>query len=298
MQKEFLKITAIALLILLVNYANADQINWVTDWQIQQQDSLVTGTTVQNGDTINVSYVGRFTQIASASYWSEGDPPPYTGSDIVDNAPTSGITLSSVSTSDSGYANTITFSSPIKDPLMALYSVGSSSRGVPYEFDQSFTLLSEGAGAWGAGRFFISGDTLTGYEGCGVIQFSGMISSISWNNPVSEYHHGFSIGVIDSAVLSINEQNNSVPKGYTLSQNYPNPFNPQTTISFSIARQTFVELTVMDVRGRKIATLVNKNLSAGTYNYKFDASQLSSGVYLYMIKTKEFTKVRKMLLVK
>ena len=298
MKKIFIENLHIGLFIFfLISTSFADNINWVVNWKIQKADSLATGTFSQNDVLINAVYCGHFSRISSASYWGEGNPPPYTGNEVVDNAPTSGITLSDVSALTSGYANTLTFSSPIKNPLFALYSVGNSGSGVPYEFDQSFTLLSEGSGVWGYGNFFANGDTITGYESNGVIQFNGMVSSIAWNNPVAENHHGFSIGCIDSVTLSIKNEIRQTPESFILNQNYPNPFNPTTTINFSIPKQTFVELTIMDVLGKKIKTLVNKDLSSGTYQFKFNGSQLASGIYIYMLKTKEYTSIKKMLLI-
>lgn len=88
------------------------------------------------------------------------------------------------------------------------------------------------------------------------------------------------------------------PELFNLAQNYPNPFNPTTTINFSIPKHTLVELTITDILGKKVQTLVEKNMMPGIYKYEFDGSRLASGVYLYMLKTKEFTQVKKMLLVK
>jgi uncharacterized lipoprotein YddW (UPF0748 family) len=72
-----------------------------------------------------------------------------------------------------------------------------------------------------------------------------------------------------------------IPTEFGLSQNYPNPFNPATEIEFSIARQGYVSLKVYDLLGREIANLINEELSAGNYAVMFDASELSSGTYIY-----------------
>ena len=68
-----------------------------------------------------------------------------------------------------------------------------------------------------------------------------------------------------------------VPKNYSLSQNYPNPFNPSTTIKFDIAKSTFVKLSVYDILGREIKTLVNERVLPGTYEVKWDPAGISSG---------------------
>lgn len=94
-------------------------------------------------------------------------------------------------------------------------------------------------------------------------------------------------------------KNESVqPITYSLSQNYPNPFNPTTSIKFSIEKSGFVTLKVYNILGQEVATLLNKELSAGSYNYSFDASKLSSGIYLYSIQSGNFTQTKKMILMK
>jgi hypothetical protein len=88
------------------------------------------------------------------------------------------------------------------------------------------------------------------------------------------------------------------PTDFKLNQNYPNPFNPSTTISFSIPRAANVSLTVFNQIGEKIDELVNRGLEAGSYDYTWDASKQSSGIYFYELKTNEFKSIRKMTLIK
>ena len=90
----------------------------------------------------------------------------------------------------------------------------------------------------------------------------------------------------------------TTPAVYSLSQNYPNPFNPETTIKFSLPKNSFVTLKIYDIAGREVAALVNQKLNSGTFEYKFDASKLTSGIYLYRISTKEFTETKRMMLLK
>ncbi len=94
------------------------------------------------------------------------------------------------------------------------------------------------------------------------------------------------------------EKENSVIKDFAINQNYPNPFNPSTTINYQIPVSGNVELKVFDILGNKVATLVNQNQNAGTYSINFDASNLSSGTYIYTIKSGSFFKSNKMMLVK
>ncbi|MGE5352816.1 MAG: T9SS type A sorting domain-containing protein, partial [Acidobacteriota bacterium] len=85
---------------------------------------------------------------------------------------------------------------------------------------------------------------------------------------------------------------------FSLGQNYPNPFNPSTKISYSIPNESFVELKIFDMLGREVASLVNNVQPKGEYNVEFNASDLTSGVYIYSIQTGEFRASKKLLLVK
>ncbi|MBI5471438.1 MAG: T9SS type A sorting domain-containing protein [Ignavibacteriae bacterium] len=85
---------------------------------------------------------------------------------------------------------------------------------------------------------------------------------------------------------------------YALRQNYPNPFNPTTEIRCEIPYAGLVTLTVYDLVGREIATLVNERKDVGVFSVRFDASNLSSGTYIYRLTTGDYTAVKKMIVVK
>jgi hypothetical protein len=89
-----------------------------------------------------------------------------------------------------------------------------------------------------------------------------------------------------------------VPNSITLNQNYPNPFNPSTQITFALPSSQNVSLQVFDITGRKVATLVDGVQPAGTNTIQFDASNLSSGMYIYRLQTNNTTITRKMTLIK
>jgi hypothetical protein len=89
-----------------------------------------------------------------------------------------------------------------------------------------------------------------------------------------------------------------VPREFQLAQNYPNPFNPSTTFEYSITKSTHVVLEVFNVLGQSVARLVDEQLNAGTYRVTYDASRLSSGVYLYRLKAGDFVQTKKMVLMK
>ncbi len=97
---------------------------------------------------------------------------------------------------------------------------------------------------------------------------------------------------------SVQADENGFPTNFTLKQNYPNPFNPSTTIEFSIPKESFVTLKVYDLLGREVASLVNKELQAGSYKTQFNASNLASGVYLYRLNANGFVQTKKLMLMK
>jgi hypothetical protein len=104
--------------------------------------------------------------------------------------------------------------------------------------------------------------------------------------------------VVVSGLTVNNEVTTDLPQQYTLSQNYPNPFNPSTQIQYAVPEATQVTLEVFNSLGQKVMDLVDGQKSAGYHTATFDASGLSSGVYLYKLTTPSFSQTNKMLLIK
>lgn len=98
--------------------------------------------------------------------------------------------------------------------------------------------------------------------------------------------------------LGIQPIGGEVPKKFSLSQNYPNPFNPSTSIKFDIPNSTQVKLVVYNVLGSEVSKLVDDYLVTGSYEVKWDASNVTSGIYFYKLFTDKFTETKKMMLVK
>lgn len=90
----------------------------------------------------------------------------------------------------------------------------------------------------------------------------------------------------------------TVVTNYLLFQNYPNPFNPNTSIQFSIPERSNVTLKVYDILGNEVTTLVNEELQRGGYEFNFDASELTSGIYFYKLQTENYVETKKMILLK
>jgi hypothetical protein len=114
----------------------------------------------------------------------------------------------------------------------------------------------------------------------------------------------FSLG-INLDVLAQNQsnkntgQNNQVaPEEYRLYQNFPNPFNPATIINYKITQKGYVTLNVYNLVGQMVATLVSEYQEPGTYTKRFEAADLTAGVYLYKLQVNNFSSVKRMTLIK
>jgi hypothetical protein len=126
-------------------------------------------------------------------YWSPTTP--YTSSQVSNPPPPCDI-VSLVGGVQQTYI--VTLSEPIKDPIMAVLSLGQPSVFTTYDFDSPFTIVSQGAGYWGGGPTSLvelAGDVLRGNEGHGTIQFEGTFSTFSWVVPTPETWHGFTFGI-------------------------------------------------------------------------------------------------------
>ncbi len=117
---------------------------------------------------------------------------------------------------------------------------------------------------------------------------------IDWRVPVKFYFG-------NQALTGVKSIATTIPDGFTLAQNYPNPFNPATTIRFTVPVVTGHVpslLKVYDVLGKEVATLVNEQLAAGTYQVNFDGKNLSSGTYIYRLESGSNVSTKKMTLIK
>ena len=113
------------------------------------------------------------------------------------------------------------------------------------------------------------------------------------------FTHGRSAWAVDvTTVTSVAEAKNSSPIGIQLSQNYPNPFNPSTKIQFAIQGSGYTMLTVFDVLGKEVATLVDGKTENGVYERTFDATNIPSGVYFYRLQVGNVSQTKKLTVVK
>jgi len=103
--------------------------------------------------------------------------------------------------------------------------------------------------------------------------------------------------------VGVDNRSETLPQGFALEQNFPNPFNPFTTLRYDLPEDALVNITIYDMMGRKVKTLINDQQTAGYRSLQWNAtndagSPVSAGIYLYMIQAEEFSQTRKMVLLK
>ncbi|MFC1569913.1 T9SS type A sorting domain-containing protein, partial [bacterium] len=102
----------------------------------------------------------------------------------------------------------------------------------------------------------------------------------------------------DTSTSSTEPSDSVIPQSFGLEQNFPNPFNPSTRIRFEVPDKSFVSLKVFDLLGREIEELAGKEFFKGEHSVTFDASHLTSGLYFYTLKAKDFLQTKKMFILK
>ena len=122
-----------------------------------------------------------------------------------------------------------------------------------------------------------------GFGTCPTVQFHEL-----WIRPFT----------FSTVVTNVHQSDNTVPQDYNLEQNFPNPFNPSTTIRYSLPIQSKVILTVFNILGQKVRTLVQEEQEAGRHEVKFDGLELAGGIYFYRIKAGTFVETKKLILLK
>jgi len=140
--------------------------------------------------------------------------------------------------------------------------------------------------------------------------FHKTINIMMYDHAYNEWHEGHSCGNwrahLDNALeyffpgsaLGISQQQQEIPSLYALMQNYPNPFNPSTVISYQLPVNSKVSLKIYDLLGKEIATLVNEEQTPGWKKVEWNAMNVSSGVYFYKLSTGQFSKIKKMVLLR
>lgn len=167
-------------------------------------------------------------------------------------------------------------------------------------------ILSAALGLWqlGLAQEQLSGSVFGnggGVSSNGSFRISGtlgqpIIGTASNNDNIQQAGFWYTTFDIITSVEQI--EDDLLPTEFRLEQNYPNPFNPSTTIQFAVPKASQVTITIYDVLGRRVATLVDEKYQPGTYKVTFEADELASGVYIYRIQTEGFVQSRKLMLLK
>jgi hypothetical protein len=116
--------------------------------------------------------------------------------------------------------------------------------------------------------------------------FAGTFAGCVFKRPLSEM------------ITTVSHLSTRVPKNISLNHNYPNPFNPTTNISYYLPLAAHVTLEVFNTTGERVAKLVNERKASGYHTVEFNASKLSSGMYLFCLQTGDFRQTKKMILAK
>ncbi len=127
-------------------------------------------------------------------------------------------------------------------------------------------------------------DTVLSLAVIGTNLFAGTYGGWVWRRPLSEM------------ITSVEMLSAAIHTHFSLAQNYPNPFNPSTSIKFEIPQSGFVSITVFNLLGEKVASLVSERLNAGKYITKWNASISASGVYFYRLQVGDFSLTKKLVL--
>jgi hypothetical protein len=140
---------------------------------------------------------------------------------------------------------------------------------------------------------------VTAYESVGDLEINeNYWCYISASDLQGEYVNSDTVHFVVGNPVSNDDTYDNIPLRFELSQNYPNPFNPTTVIKFATPKAGMVNLAVYNLLGQKVAELINREVSAGYHNVTFDASKLSSGIYIYKLNAGKFTASKKLMLLK
>jgi len=146
--------------------------------------------------------------------------------------------------------------------------------------------------------FGSGGGMVSGENNAGTVTVGQLVIGSSQNESNTVYA-GLWYAAYTPVVTSVDfKDDNGMPFEYRLEQNFPNPFNPSTVIQFSVPEQTHVALVVYDLLGRQVLNLVDSDLSAGNYSVTFDASGLSSGVYIYRLEAGSYINTKRLVYTK
>lgn len=172
---------------------------------------------------------------------------------------------------------------------------------IDHVVDAYGTLILPGGESHPCLRFRMEEQSPYNYMGIRYVTDNGILLFVESNNSEAETGEiaiDFIYMFRSSPVTSVPAEVTIHPDGFRLYQNFPNPFNPATTISFRLESAGMVSLTVHNVLGETVATLVDRNMEPGLYSAEWDASGYPSGMYFYTLRTRTSSETRKLTLVR
>jgi len=188
--KKIIALAFVTVLAVPFQASASDTASWA-NWS-----SNTVGTFMQNGSSVTVTYSGTGLGVDHGGYFYDV-PSSFTNAAVTNTPGTNGTVIMVGGTGD---VNTFHFSQAVIDPLIDLFSVGQG--GVPVSFNflgsVSFTVGAQGGGHWGGGSLVQSGNSVTGLEGNGLLQFSGSYTDISFTTPNYEYYYGGTVGAMSN----------------------------------------------------------------------------------------------------
>jgi hypothetical protein len=165
----------------------------------------------------------------------------------------------------------------------------------------SFTNADYGIAVGDSGTILrtTNGGTNWTQQSIGTTNFLFSVSFTDVNNGTVVGEYGTILRTTDGGTTFVEEERlDGITNNFFLCDNFPNPFNPSTIMKYSIPRTSIVIIKVFDILGNEIETLINEEKSAGTYEAKWNGSNLPSGVYFYQMRAGDFVQTKKMMLIK
>lgn len=130
------------------------------------------------------------------------------------------------------------------------------------------------------------------------LSLSGLVVNVLWHDNRDGNYEIYYKRDSTGNPIGINVLSTETPRSFSLAQNYPNPFNPVTKIKFEVQAFSNLKITLHDIQGKEILTLINNKLNAGSYEIDFNGTNFATGVYFYTLKAGEFSETKKMILIK
>jgi hypothetical protein len=146
----------------------------------------------------------------------------------------------------------------------------------------------------------ISSDTSIGASVSWISKNSMELVNFNFEFPdgIPQYTQAEEVNICQEIITGLEEKEIDQNIDYLLGQNYPNPFNPRTTIPFTLPQNQHVRIEIFTITGEKLYTLVDSDLPPGVHHANFDASKISSGVYIYKMTTGQYVNLKKMVVLK